>query len=58
MTGRPRAALVLILLSAAIGLWLRIASLLSGSARPALDWLVVAFWFVVAGAAARVLVRR
>ncbi len=55
---RQQTAMVLLILSAGIGLCLRIDSLVSGSGNPAFDWAVIAFWLFVAAGAVRVLVRR
>ena len=55
---RQQTAMVLLILSAGIGLYLRIESLQSGSGSPAFDWAVIAFWLFVAAGAVRVLVRR
>ena len=50
--------MALLVLSAGIGLYLRIDSLASGSGSPAFDWAVIAFWLFVAAGAVRILVRR
>ena len=58
MARRQQTAMALLILSAGIGLYLRIDSLASGSGSPAFDWVVIAFWLFVAAGAVRFLVRR
>ena len=58
MARRQQTAMVLLILSAGIGLYLRIGSLVSGSGSPAFGWAVIAFYVFVAAGAVRVLVRR
>ena len=57
MARRQRTATVLFLLSAALGVYLRIDSLAAGSGSPAFDLALITFWFVTAAAAVRTLVR-